>query len=89
VRIRVRRPEGITWQDPVSQILLIDEPEMHIYPTQKRWLGQQLVRLAQSQRKQVFMVTHDPISFLATGEHIAQDGTSRGNPAQIRGMDLR
>lgn len=48
-------------QDPVSQIMLIDEPEMHIYPAQKRWLGRQLVRLASEQNKQVFMVTHDPI----------------------------
>ena len=48
-------------QDPVSHVMLIDEPEMHIYPAQKRWLGRELVRLAREQSKQVFMVTHDPI----------------------------
>lgn len=51
----------ISLQEPVSQIVLIDEPEMHIYPAQKRWLGRELVRLAHEQGKQVFMVTHDPI----------------------------
>jgi len=47
--------------DPVSQIVLIDEPELYIYPAQKRWLGKQLVKLAREQGKQVFLVTHDPI----------------------------
>ena len=48
-------------QDPVNQIVMIDEPEMHIYPAQKRWLGRQMVTLAHKQGKQVFIVTHDPI----------------------------
>jgi len=47
--------------DPVNHIVLIDEPELFIYPAQKRWLGKQLVNLAQEQNKQVFLVTHDPI----------------------------
>ncbi len=47
--------------EPVHQIILIDEPEMHIYPAQKRWLGRQLVSFARLRRKQVFIVTHDPI----------------------------
>lgn len=47
--------------DPVNQIVLIDEPELFIYPAQKRWLGKQLVKLAQEQGKQIFLVTHDPI----------------------------
>lgn len=47
--------------DPVNQVVLIDEPEMHIYPAQKRWLGHQMVQLARDQGKQVFIVTHDPI----------------------------
>lgn len=47
--------------DPVNQIVLIDEPELFIYPAQKRWLGKQLVSLARKQGKQVFLVTHDPI----------------------------
>lgn len=47
--------------DPMSQIFLIDEPEMHLYPSQKRWVGRQLVKLAREQQKQVFIVTHDPM----------------------------
>lgn len=47
--------------DPVNQVIVIDEPEMHLYPVHKRWLGRQLVTLAQEQSKQVFLVTHDPI----------------------------
>lgn len=47
--------------DPVNHIVLIDEPELFIYPAQKRWLGKQLVSLAQERSKQVFLVTHDPI----------------------------
>jgi len=47
--------------EPVHQIILIDEPEMHIYPAQKRWLGRQLVSFARLRGKQVFIVTHDPI----------------------------
>lgn len=47
--------------EPVNQVILIDEPEMHLYPSQKRWLGKQLVNLAKTQGKQVFLVTHDPM----------------------------
>lgn len=47
--------------EPVNQVIVIDEPEMHLYPSQKRWLGRQLVQLASKQKKQVFLVTHDPM----------------------------
>lgn len=47
--------------EPVNQVIMIDEPEMHLYPSQKRWLGKQLVSLAKNQKKQVFVVTHDPM----------------------------
>lgn len=47
--------------EPVNQVFLIDEPEMHLYPSQKRWIGRQLTKLAKSQQKQVFIVTHDPM----------------------------
>lgn len=46
---------------PHYQIIMIDEPEMHIYPAQKRWLGRQLADLAGKFNKQVFLATHDPI----------------------------
>lgn len=51
----------ISLLEPVNQVILIDEPEIHLYPRQKRWLGKQLVHLARSQHKQVFVVTHDPM----------------------------
>lgn len=47
--------------EPTNQVILIDEPEIHIYPTQKRWVGKKLVELANTQKKQVFIVTHDPL----------------------------
>jgi len=47
--------------EPTNQVILIDEPEMHLYPSQKRWLGRELVRLARDLDKQVFIVTHDPV----------------------------
>lgn len=47
--------------EPVNTVIMIDEPEIHLYPTHKRWLGRQLVELAKTQKKQVFLVTHDPI----------------------------
>lgn len=50
-----------TLVDPVHTVIMIDEPEMHLYPTHKRWLGRELVRLAKERAKQVFLVTHDPI----------------------------
>jgi len=50
-----------TLLDPVNTVIMIDEPEMHLYPSHKRWLGRELVRFAREQSKQVFLVTHDPI----------------------------
>jgi hypothetical protein len=47
--------------EPVNKVIMIDEPEIHLYPSQKRWLGKQLVELAKTQGKQVFLVTHDPM----------------------------
>jgi putative AbiEii toxin of type IV toxin-antitoxin system/OLD-like protein len=51
----------VSFYDPLNDILLIDEPELHIYPAQKRWLGRQLAQLAAERKKQVFVVTHDPV----------------------------
>ena len=47
--------------EPVNKVVMIDEPEIHLYPSQKRWLGKELVELAKTQGKQVFLVTHDPM----------------------------
>jgi hypothetical protein len=51
----------LSFYDPLNDILIIDEPELHIYPAQKRWLGRQLAQLAAERKKQVFVVTHDPV----------------------------
>ncbi len=51
----------LSFYDPLNDVLLIDEPELHIYPAQKRWLGRQLAQLAAERKKQVFLVTHDPV----------------------------
>ncbi|MFZ1987970.1 MAG: AAA family ATPase [Minisyncoccia bacterium] len=51
----------ISLLEPVNQVILIDEPEIHLYPRHKRWLGKELVSLARNQHKQVFVVTHDPM----------------------------
>lgn len=49
----------ISLLDPVNQVFLVDEPEMHLYPSHKRWVGRQLAELARKQKKQIFVVTHD------------------------------
>lgn len=49
--------------EPVNKVLVIDEPELHLYPAQKRALGSTLVALAKNEGKQVILVTHDA-SFL-------------------------
>lgn len=47
--------------DPVNQVVIIDEPELHLYPSHKYWLGQEVTKLALKKKKQVFLVTHDPL----------------------------
>jgi predicted ATPase len=44
--------------DPLRQLILIDEPELFLFPQAKRLLGRSLVDIAQSNR-QVVVVTHD------------------------------
>lgn len=53
----------MTVLDPVNQIIIIDEPEMHLFRAHKRWIGKLLVELAKKQEKQVFLVTHDSLVF--------------------------
>jgi hypothetical protein len=83
--------------DPVNQIVLIDEPELFIYPAQKRWLGKQLVNLAHEQRKQVFLVTHDPIVLQGILDspgrtrvlriHVDDGGTHRLRQCDLKNLD--
>ncbi len=44
---------------PTNSILMIDEPEIHLYPSIKRKFGQLLGTLAQKGKKQFICVTHD------------------------------
>ena len=45
--------------EPLHKVLLIDEPELFLYPAQKRDLGHYLARLASNEGKQVVVATHD------------------------------
>jgi len=45
----------------INQIIIIDEPELFIYPSQKRWLGRKIVELTRDEKKQIFLITHDPM----------------------------
>jgi predicted ATPase len=45
--------------DPINSVLLIDEPELFLYPTHKRALGRTLAQLAREEHKQVIVATHD------------------------------
>lgn len=42
-----------------APLKLIDEPEMHLYPGQKVWLGSMIARLSQEGKSQTILVTHD------------------------------
>ena len=45
--------------EPVNQVILIDEPELHLYPVQKRNIARYLGEMARLEQKQVIVVTHD------------------------------
>ncbi len=49
----------LTYFIPTNQILMIDEPEIHLYPSIKRKFGNEMGRLAEQSQKQMFCVTHD------------------------------
>lgn len=79
--------------DPINQVLFIDEPELHIYPSQKRWLGRELVALSRNERKQVFIVTHDPtilqgVLDAPTTTHIFRIDTEGPTARSIRRCEL-
>jgi AAA15 family ATPase/GTPase len=42
-----------------SHIFVIEEPELHLHPHAKRWLGELIRRSAQ--KNQIFIITHDPL----------------------------
>ena len=44
---------------PVNDVLLIDEPEIHLYPSVKRKFGNALGEISKKNQKQFFCVTHD------------------------------
>lgn len=49
--------------EPINGVILVDEPELFLYPTFKRALGRDLTKLAMEEDKQIIAVTHDA-SFL-------------------------
>ena len=44
---------------PTNQVLMIDEPELHLYPAIKREFGRILGNLAKNDKKQIICATHD------------------------------
>jgi hypothetical protein len=70
--------------EPANQVLLIDEPELYLYPAQKRALGAVLVSSARTQGKQLLLVTHDA-SFLQG----VLDSTSDANILRLAFGDVR
>jgi len=44
---------------PTNKVLMIDEPEIHLYPSIKRKFGKMLGTLAKKKNKQIICVTHD------------------------------
>jgi len=46
--------------EPIHQVLLIDEPELHLYPSKRASLGRELADLAKRGEKQIVVTTHDP-----------------------------
>ena len=80
--------------EPVNKVVMIDEPEIHLYPSQKRWLGKQLVKLAKTQNKQVFLVTHDPMVLqgildASTTTKIYRIERERQNEGAIKSWELK
>lgn len=64
-----------TLLDPMPTVKLIDEPELHLYPAQKIWLGRKISEMAlASANTQMVVVTHD--------SHILQ-GILEDRPHQI------
>lgn len=49
----------LTYILPTNKILVLDEPEVHLYPYAKRNLGKALAGLANNNDKQIICVTHD------------------------------
>jgi predicted ATPase len=49
----------ISYEMPTTDIIFIDEPESHLYPSIKRKFGKIIGNLAKNMSKQIFLVTHD------------------------------
>ena len=49
----------ISHEMPTNEIIFIDEPESHLYPSIKRKFGRIIGRLSHNGEKQIFLVTHD------------------------------
>lgn len=49
----------ISHEMPTNEIIFIDEPESHLYPSIKRKFGRIMGTLSDNEEKQIFLVTHD------------------------------
>ena len=49
----------LTILEKTNHVVLVDEPELHLHPSQKRILGRTLVEAAQQEGRQLIIVTHD------------------------------
>lgn len=49
----------LTYCVPLNHLLLIDEPEIHLYPSVKRKFGNTLGKISENNKKQFICVTHD------------------------------
>lgn len=49
----------ISHEMPTNEIIFIDEPESHLYPSIKRKFGKIMGTLSANEEKQIFLVTHD------------------------------
>jgi AAA15 family ATPase/GTPase len=49
----------LSYYIPLNHVLLIDEPEIHLYPSVKRKFGNTLGEMSKKKKKQFFCVTHD------------------------------
>ncbi len=66
---------------PANEVILIDEPELFLYPKQRRSLAQYLSKLAEKQKKQLVIVTHDATFLHGIMEYERED---KENPTIIR-----
>lgn len=61
--------------DPILKIIFIDEPEVFIYPAQRKKIAEEIKRLSAEQGKQTFLVTHDSTTLSGLVDRINETET--------------